>query len=347
MSRIRASVVGASGYGGAEAVRLLVGHPGVELVHVTAESQQGRVMSSLYPNLRQFVDQEMVAVDAGRIAQDSDVVIVSLPSGKAMHVVPGLLEQGCKVVDVAADFRLRDAALYPAWYKFDHQAPSLLAEAVYGLPELHRSAISNTRLLANPGCYPAASLLAVAPLVEAGVVAPKGIVIDAKSGISGAGRGGGGAIAYSEVNENARAYGVAGHNHTAEIEQELSALAGEAVKVVFTPHLIPMTRGILATVYAPLSRELSQAEALDIYDASYRDAPFVRVLRDALPETKATLGSNFCDVTVRLDARTHTAIAIAAIDNLGRGAAGQAVQNLNLMCGLPECAGLMLPGLYP
>lgn len=347
MSRIRASVVGASGYGGAEAVRLLVGHPGVELVHVTAESQQGRVMSSLYPNLRQFVDQEMVAVDAGRIAQDSDVVIVSLPSGKAMHVVPGLLEQGCKVVDVAADFRLRDAALYPAWYKFDHQAPSLLAEAVYGLPELHRSAISNTRLLANPGCYPAASLLAVAPLVEAGVVAPKGIVIDAKSGISGAGRGGGGAIAYSEVNENARAYGVAGHNHTAEIEQELSALAGEAVKVVFTPHLIPMTRGILATVYAPLARQLSQAEALDIYDASYRDAPFVRVLRDALPETKATLGSNFCDVTVRLDARTHTAIAIAAIDNLGRGAAGQAVQNLNLMCGLPECAGLMLPALYP
>ena len=347
VSKIRVSVVGASGYGGAEAVRLLAGHPNVELMHVTAESQQGRAMSSLYPNLRHFVDQEMVAVDTGCIGRDSDVVIVSLPSGKAMELVPELLEQGCKVIDVAADFRLRHAALYPTWYKFDHQAPSLLAEAVYGLPELHRTAISRTRLLANPGCYPAASLLAAVPLVKAGVAATRGIIIDAKSGISGAGRGGGGAIGYSEVNENTRAYGVAGHNHTAEIEQELGCLAGEAVKVVFTPHLVPMTRGILATVYVPLASELSQADALDIYEDSYRDAPFVRVLHDALPETKATLGSNFCDVTVRLDARTGTAIAIAAIDNLGRGAAGQAIQNLNLMCGLPECTGLMFPALYP
>ena len=347
MSKIRASVVGASGFGGAEAVRLLACHPHVELVHVTAESQRGRVMSSLYPNLRHFVDQEMVAADAERVGRDSDVVIVSLPSGKAMHLVPGLLEQGCKVVDIAADFRLHDAALYPTWYKFDHEAPSLLAEAVYGLPELHRAAITKTRLLANPGCYPAASLLAAAPLVQAGVVKASGIVIDAKSGISGAGRGGGGSIGYSEVNENTRAYGVAGHNHTAEIEQELSGLAGEVVKVVFTPHLVPMTRGILTTVYAPLAGDLSQGDALDLYDAAYGDAPFVRVLRDALPETKATLGSNFCDVTVRLDPRTGTAIAIAAIDNLGRGAAGQAIQNLNLMCGLPECTGLMLPALYP
>jgi N-acetyl-gamma-glutamyl-phosphate reductase len=347
VSKIRTSVVGASGYGGAEAVRLLAGHPHVELVHVTAESQQGRLMSSLYPNLRHFVDQEMVAADAERIGRDSDVVIASLPSGKAMQLVPELLEQGCKVVDIAADFRLRDAALYPAWYKFDHQAPSLLAEAVYGLPELHRTAILKTRLLANPGCYPVASLLAAAPLVQAGVVKATGIIIDGKSGISGAGRGGGAAIGYSEVNENTRAYGVAGHNHTAEIEQELSALAGEAVKVVFTPHLVPMTRGILTTVYAPLACDLSQSDALDIYEDLYRDAPFVRVLRDALPETKATLGSNFCDVTVRLDARTGIAIAIAAIDNLGRGAAGQAIQNMNLMCGLPECTGLMLPALYP
>jgi N-acetyl-gamma-glutamyl-phosphate reductase len=264
-----------------------------------------------------------------------------------MQLVPDLLEQGCKVIDIAADFRLRDAALYPAWYKFDHQAPSLLAEAVYGLPELHRTAILKTRLLANPGCYPVASLLAAAPLVRAGIVTHAVIIIDAKSGISGAGRGGGGTIGYSEVNENTRAYGVAGHNHTAEIEQELSGLAGEAVKVVFTPHLVPMTRGILTTVYAPLACDLSQSDALDIYEDLYRDAPFVRVLRDALPETKATLGSNFCDVTVRLDARTGIAIAIAAIDNLGRGAAGQAIQNMNLMCGLPECTGLMLPALYP
>ena len=348
MSKIKASVIGASGYGGGEAVRLLASHPHVDIVHVTAESQQGRAMSSLYPNLRRFVDQEMIAVEAERIGRESDVAFVSLPSGKAMDLVPALLEQGCKVIDIAADFRLRDASLYPTWYKFEHTAPSFLAEAVYGLPELHRDAITKTRLLANPGCYPAASLLAVAPLVQAGVVGPAGIVVDAKSGISGAGRGGGGGFGYSEMNENVRAYGVAGHNHTAEIEQELSGLAGVPVQVVFTPHLIPMTRGILATVYAPpLADGLSQEEALGLYDNYYGDAPFMRVLHDALPETKATLGSNYCDVTVKIDARTRTAIAIAAIDNLGRGAAGQAVQNMNLMCGLPESAGLLYPALYP
>ena len=347
MSKIKTSVIGASGYGGAEAVRLLTSHPHVDIVHITAESQQGRVMSSLYPNLRHFVDQEMVAVDVERIGRDSDVAFVSLPSGKAMHLVPALLEQGCKVIDIAADFRLREASLYPVWYKFEHEAPSFLAEAVYGLPELHRDAIAETRLLANPGCYPAASLLALAPLVRAGVVRPAGIVIDAKTGISGAGRGGGGGFAYSEVNENVRAYGVAGHNHTAEIEQELSGLAGEAIQVVFTPHLIPMTRGILATAYATLAGDLSQEEALSLYDESYGNAPFMRVLHDALPETKATLGSNYCDVTVRIDTRTRTAIAIAAIDNLGRGAAGQAVQNMNLMCSLPETSGLLFPALYP
>ena len=347
MSKIRVSVIGASGYGGAEAVRLLASHPYADIVHVTAESQQGRAMSSLYPNLRHFVDQEMIALDAERIGRESDVAFVSLPSGKAMHLVPALLEQGCKVVDLAADFRLRDASLYPVWYKFKHEAPSFLAEAVYGLPELHRAAIAETRLLANPGCYPAAALLASAPLVRAGVVRSADIVIDAKSGISGAGRGGGFGFGYSEVNENARAYGVAGHNHTAEIEQELSGLAGEAVQVVFTPHLIPMTRGILATVYAPLADDLSQEEALSLYDNCYGAAPFMRVLHDALPETKATLGSNYCDVAVRVDTRTRMAIAIAAIDNLGRGAAGQAIQNMNLMCGLPERAGLLFPALYP
>ena len=218
---------------------------------------------------------------------------------------------------------------------------------MYGLPELHRDAIAETRLLANPGCYPAAALLAAAPLVRAGVVRPAGIIIDAKSGISGAGRGGGGGFGYSEVNENVRVYGVAGHNHTAEIEQELSGLAGQTVQVVFTPHLVPMTRGILATVYAALADDLSQAEALSLYDDCYGGAPFMRVLHDALPETKATLGSNYCDVTVRIDTRTRTAIAVAAIDNLGRGAAGQAIQNMNLMCGLPESAGLLFPALYP
>jgi N-acetyl-gamma-glutamyl-phosphate reductase len=344
---IKASVIGASGYGGAEAVRLLTSHPQVDIVHVTAETQQGQAMSKLYPNLRRFVDQTMIGADVERIARDSDVVFVSLPSGKAMHLVPAMLEQDCKVIDIAADFRLHDASLYPTWYKFDHIAPGYLAEAVYGLPELHREAIAKTRLLANPGCYPAASLLALIPLLKAGKVKTAGMIIDAKSGVSGAGRGGGGGFGYAEVNENLSAYGVAGHNHTAEIEQELSTIAGSAVRVVFTPHLVPMTRGILATVYAPLNSALSNQEALNIYTETYSDAPFVRVLDDVLPQTKATLGSNYCDIAVRIDARTDMAIAIAAIDNLGRGAAGQAIQNMNLMFALPETTGLQFPGVFP
>ena len=348
MNKIRASIIGASGYGGAETVRLLTSHPQVEIVHVTAETQQGQVMSHLYPNLRHFVDQTMIASDdAERIGRDSDVTFVSLPSGKAMHLVPALLEQDCKVIDIAADFRLHEASLYPTWYKFTHIAPDYLAEAVYGLPELHRDAIRRTRLLANPGCYPVASLLALIPLLQAGVIHTTGIVIDAKSGISGAGRGGGGGFGYAEVNENVRPYGMPGHNHIAEIEQELSALADTAVRVVFTPHLIPMTRGILATVYATSVHDLQQEEALRLYDEAYEAMPFVRVLHNAFPETKATLGSNYCDVTVRIDTRTSTVIAMAAIDNLGRGAAGQAIQNMNLMFGLPEISGLHFPGVFP
>ena len=347
MKKIKASVIGASGYGGAEAVRLLTMHPEVEIIHVTAESQQGQSMSGLYPNLRGFVDQTMSAVDPERIGRDSDVTFVSLPSGKAMHLVPTLLQQGSKVIDVAADFRLRDAALYPTWYKVTHTAPEYLAEAVYGLPELHRAAIAKTRLVANPGCYPVASLLALLPLLRAGVIQTTGITIDAKSGVSGAGRGGGGGFGFSETNENVRAYSVTGHNHVAEIEQELSGVARSPMRVTFTPHLIPMTRGIFATVYAQLARQLSEADALRLYQEAYRGEPFIRVLHDTLPQTKATLGSNYCDVTVRIDTRTGTAVGLAAIDNLGRGAAGQAVQNMNLMFGLPETTGLQFPGLFP
>ncbi len=347
VQKIKASVIGASGYGGAEAVRLLATHPQVDIVHVTAETQQGRDMSALYPNLRRFVDQTMVAIDAERIGHDSDVTFASLPSGKAMHMVLPILEQGSKVIDIAADFRLRDASLYPTWYKFDHVAPEYLGEAVYGLPELHRDAITQTRLLANPGCYPAAALLALIPLMRARQVRTSGIIIDAKSGVSGAGRGGGGGFGYAEVNENLRAYSVIGHNHTAEIEQELSGIADAPVQVMFTPHLVPMTRGILATVYAPLTDTLRESDAIGLYEETYGAEPFVRVLHDALPETKATLGSNYCDVTVKIDARNQAAIALAAIDNLGRGAAGQAVQNMNLMFGLPETMGLEFPGVFP
>jgi N-acetyl-gamma-glutamyl-phosphate reductase len=345
---IKVSVIGASGYGGAETVRLLATHPQVQLVHVTAETQKGAAMSSLYPNLRGFVDQTMIEANPECIGRDSDITIISLPSGMAMALVPELLKQGSKVIDVAADFRLKQADLYPQWYKVTHTAPEYLGEAVYGLSELHREAIARARLVADPGCYPAASILALAPLLRAGKVQPQGIVIDAKSGVSGAGRGGGGGgLGFSETNENIKAYSVVGHNHTAEIEQELSGLAGTSVQIVFTPHLIPMTRGILVTAYAPLASDLSDAKALNLYQQTYAHEPFVRVLDSMLPETKATLGSNFCDVAVRVDQRAGMVIAIAAIDNLGKGAAGQAVQNLNLMCGLPEETGLRFPGLYP
>ena len=346
MKAIKVSVIGASGYGGAETVRLLATQPQVQLVHLTAETKKGAAMSSFYPNLRGFVDQMMVEADLERIGNDSDVTIVSLPSGMAMALVPELLKQGSKVIDVAADFRLKQAELYPQWYHVTHTAPEYLSEAVYGLTELHREAIAQARLVADPGCYPAASILALAPLLQAGKVRLQGIVIDAKSGVSGAGRGGGG-LGFSETNENVKAYSVVGHNHTAEIEQELSGIAGTSVQVVFTPHLIPMTRGILVTAYAPLATDLSEPEALDLYQQTYAREPFVRVLDRVLPETKATLGSNFCDVAVRVNQRVGVAIAIAAIDNLGKGAAGQAVQNLNLMCGLPEETGLRFPGLYP
>jgi N-acetyl-gamma-glutamyl-phosphate reductase len=347
VKKIKVSVIGASGYGGAEAVRLLSTHPEVEIVHVTAESQQGQTMSGLYPNLRSFVDQTMIAVDAERIGRDSDATFVSLPSGKAMDLVPSLLRQGSKVIDIAADFRLRDASLYPTWYKVTHTAPEYLAEAVYGLPELHREKLKKARLVANPGCYPAASLLALLPLLRAGVVQLTGIVVDAKSGVSGAGRGGGGGFGFSETNEDVRAYSVTGHNHIAEIEQELTEVAKAPVRISFTPHLIPMTRGILATAYAPLKKQLTEAEAMALYQETYQHEPFIRVLNDTLPRTKATLGSNYCDIAVKIDTRTSTAIAIAAIDNLGRGAAGQAVQNMNLMFELPETAGLHFPGLFP
>jgi N-acetyl-gamma-glutamyl-phosphate reductase len=346
---VRVSVVGASGTGGAETVRLLATHPGVRLAHVTAETRQGQALADLYPNLRGFVDLRTEAVDPVALARDSDVVIVSAPSGKSMALVPDLLERGARVIDVGADFRLRDPAQYPAWYRFEHAAPRALAEAVYGLTELYRGQIREARLVADPGCYPAAALLALVPLVRAGAVGSRGIVLDAKSGVSGAGRGGGGGHLFSDTNEDLRAYGVPGHQHTAEIEQELSrAAASGQARVTFVPHLVPMTRGILVTAYAPLGRALESGDAAALYREAYAGEPFVRLLPDgALPRTKATVGSNYCDLAVRIDARTQTAIAIAALDNLGKGAAGQAVQNLNVMCGFPEETGLRTPGLYP
>ncbi len=344
--RARVSIIGASGYGGGELVRLLCGHPHVDLVHLTAESRKAEAYSEVFPNLRGFVAHVTEDADVEAIGADSDIVFFALPNGMAMTMASRLGDR-VKVVDLGADFRFRDPGTYAAWYKTPHAAPTLLAEAVYGQPELHREEIKASRIVGNPGCYPTAALIAVAPFVQNGVVKRDGIIVDAKSGVSGAGRGASLGTHFSEVNENVKPYSVAAHRHTPEIEQEVAALAGGPMSVTLTPHLIPMTRGILATVYLRLAHSMTTAEAEGILMEAYAREPFVRVLPGGLPQTKATFGSNYCDVAVRVDARAGVAIVMAAIDNLVKGASGQAIQNMNLMCGYPERAGLEAPPLFP
>ncbi len=344
--RIRVSIVGASGYGGGELVRLLCGHPEVVLAHLTAESRKAEAYGEVFPNLRGLVTHVTEDADLETIGGDSDVVFFALPNGMAMTMVPKLGPR-VKVVDLGADFRFRDPATYQQWYKTPHAAPDLLAAAVYGQPELHREQTRSSRIVGNPGCYPTAALIAIAPFVQAGVVVRNGIIVDAKSGVSGAGRGASLGVHFSEVNENVKPYNVAAHRHTPEIEQEVAALAGAPMPVTFTPHLIPMTRGILATVYLRLVHALTTAEAEGILLEAYAREPFVRVLPGGLPQTKATFGSNYCDVAVRVDARGGVMIVMAAIDNLVKGASGQAIQNMNIMCGFPERMGLEGPPLYP
>lgn len=342
---IRVSVLGASGYTGGELVRLLSGHPAVELVHLGAFQHEGRPMGAVFPNLRGVVDVTLEAADPGRVGRHSDVVFLALPHGAALRLVPELLAAGTRVVDLGADFRLKDPLAYARWYKQEHTASHLLAEVAYGLTELYRARVREARLVANPGCYPTAAILALAPLVQAGLVGGP-VMVDAKSGVSGAGRSPSAGTHFGEVNENVKPYNLGVHRHQPEMEQVLAEV-GAAVQVLFVPHLIPMTRGILATCYVPLSRATSQEAALALYREAYGGEPFVRVLEDELPQTKATYGSNFCDVTVRVDGERQLAVAVAALDNLVKGAAGQAVQNLNVMFGLPETEGLQNPGLFP
>ncbi len=343
---VRISIIGASGYGGGELARLLAGHPEVELVHLTADSKAGEAMAVLYPNLRSFTEQVTTALDVVQVARDSDVVFIALPNGRAMELAPAIAPRA-RVVDLGADFRFRDSAIYEQWYKTPHAAPGLLEVSAYGLTEFHRAEIRRTPIVGNPGCYPTAALLATIPFLQSGRVSARGIILDAKSGVSGAGRAATMGTHFAEVNENVRPYSVSGHRHTPEIEQELSAQTGGPVAVTFTPHLIPMTRGILVTAYLPLTGRLSAKEATAILHEAYAAEPFVRVLDGELPQTKATSGSNFCDVAARVDGHSGTLIAMAALDNLVKGASGQAVQNMNVMCGFPETMGLRVPGLYP
>jgi N-acetyl-gamma-glutamyl-phosphate reductase len=302
----------------------------------------------VFPSLTGFVDLTCRALDPEWLASEAEFVFLALPHKASMAVGVDLLKRGVRVLDLSADFRLKDPAAYRTWYGFDHAAPALLGEAVYGLPELHGEALAAARLVAVPGCYPTSAILGLSPLLANGLTDLETIVIDSISGVSGAGRKPELPTHFSEVNESLKAYGVAKHRHTPEIEQELSGVAGHAVTVTFTPHLAPLTRGILTTITARLRGSQSTGDLLGVYREFYRGRPFVRVLEDGrLPETKHVLHSNLCDVGLVSDPRTGRVIVVSAIDNLVKGASGQAVQCFNLMAGLDERAGLWIPGLFP
>jgi len=340
---IQVGIAGATGYSGVELLRLLGGHPEVALVLAGTESYVGQELGAVYPHLGGRVSLLGREATPEALASECDVVFTALPHGVPMKLAPAVLAAGKRLIDLGADFRLKDAAAFEAWYKHKHEATDLLAEAAYGLPELYRNQIREARLVGNPGCYPTSCALAAAPLLKAGLVETRGIIFDSKSGVSGAGRGVNLGVHYCEVNENSKAYNIAGgHRHTPEIEQTLTELAGRPVVVSFTPHLVPMTRGILTTAYFNLKDDRSTEELLALYREFYMDEPFVRV-RPAgdLPTTKQVWGSNYCDIGLQVDRRTGRVLVIAVIDNLVKGAAGQAVQNMNLLFGLPETTGLL------
>jgi N-acetyl-gamma-glutamyl-phosphate reductase len=342
---LRVGVVGASGYTGAELLRLLAGHSGLEPVVATSREFVGKDIVSVYPNLSAYAGRPFDALDAEKL-EGLDLVFLALPHGASMELGARLAAAGTRVVDLSADFRLTDADAYPQWFGAAHTAPEWLGKWAYGLPELHRDEIKGHQAVANPGCYPTAALLALAPLVREGLVEPDSIVVSAASGVSGAGRGLNPGMHFSHIDANFKAYAVPGHKHTPEIEQELSRLCGSDVKITFVPHLVPMPRGLLATCTARLAAGADPTRVAEAPAAMYASEPFVRATT-APPETKYTTGSNTCHVWATADERAGRAVAIAAIDNLGKGAAGQAIQNANLMLGLPETLGLSAEGLYP
>jgi N-acetyl-gamma-glutamyl-phosphate reductase len=341
------AVVGASGYTGVELLRLLAGHPQVAVTCVTSRQQAGQPLSAAFPALAGIYDLHFEALEPAELSGRAEVVFLAVPHQAAMGMVPQLLAAGFRVVDLSADYRLRDAAVYAEWYE-PHQTPELLGEAVYGLPELYREQIKGARLVANPGCYPTSAALALTPLLRHRLIDPATLIIDSKSGTSGAGRAAKVETLYCEVNEGFKAYGLPRHRHTPEIEQTLSAVAGQPVTISFTPHLVPANRGILSTCYASLVGEPSLSDLVALYRREYAGEPFVRVLpAGTLPNIGHVRGSNFCDIGLAVDPRTRRVVAVAVIDNLVKGAAGQALQNMNLMLGCVEDAGLRGAPLFP
>lgn len=342
-AKIRACLVGISGYAGMELARLLAGHPEIELAMACSRQEAGRRLGDYYPFLADLPGSDvLIEPYEPERAATCDLAFLAVPAGTAMRMAPELLRRCVKVVDFSADYRLTDAAVYQEWYGCEHASPGLLAEAVYGLPELNALAIAGARLVANPGCYPTASILGLMPALKHDLIEPAGIIIDAKSGASGAGRKAAVQTLFCEISDNFRPYGVPRHRHTPEIEQILSGIAGRNLILGFTPHIVPMKRGILATIYANAARpDLSLADIHRAYREFWAEAPWVRVLKPGcLPETGHVRGSMFCDIAVSMDERTGRIIIFSAIDNLCRGASGQALANANLMCGLPLNRGL-------
>lgn len=339
---IKAGIIGATGYAGAEIVRLLTGHPDAEIVWYGSRSYIEQPYADIYGSMFEIVTNRCDGEDLEKLAESVDVIFTATPQGYLSSVLTESILAKTKVVDLSADYRIRDAARYEAWYKIHHESPQFLEEAVYGLCEINRASIKEARLIANPGCFPTCSILSLYPLVKEGLIDPRGIIIDAKSGTSGAGRGAKVANLFCEVNESIKAYGVTTHRHTPEIEDQLGYACGQEITLTFTPHLVPMNRGILVTAYAPLTEGVTQAMIDDAYARCYQGEPFVRVMPGSrAPETRNVKGSNYADVNAVIDSRTNRAVVMGAIDNLVKGAAGQAVQNMNLLCGLEETEGLM------
>ena len=347
-TKVKVGIIGATGYAGAELVRLLLQREDVEIVWYGSRSYVGEDFSSIYRNVAHLVDEPCKDDDMAKLAELADVVFTATPQGFCASQVTEEVLSKTKVIDLSADFRIKDVKVYEKWYKLNHPAPQLIQEAVYGLPELNRDKIKEARLIANPGCYPTCSFLTLYPMVKEGVVDTGTIIIDAKSGTSGAGRSAKVPSLYCEVNENIKPYGVASHRHTPGIEEQLSYVAGKPVFISFTPHLVPMNRGILVTAYGSLARPVTTEEIKDIYEHYYGGEYFVRPLKPGMvPQTRWVEGSNFADIAFQVDERTHRLVMMGAIDNMVKGAAGQAIQNMNLMFGLPEDTGLKQIAVFP
>lgn len=345
---IDVGIIGASGYTGAELMRILHGHPEARVNYVTAHAHANQKVCSLYPHLHTYANISFEEFEPGKAAERAELHFVALPHGKALEVVPALLERGCGVIDLSADYRFDEASTYEAWYEVEHTSPELLGKAVYGLPEVFREKIPGAELVAVPGCYPTAAVLALAPLAAKGYPGVDGAVIDAKSGVSGAGRSLSLAAHFAQADESVKPYNVGKHRHTPEMEAALSSLAGSPVGLIFTPHLVPMSRGILATCYVRVGKGVEDGEIKEAYEAFYAGSPFVVLLGgDAFPETKAVAGSNFCHIGWRLDREKGMLTVASAIDNLVKGASGQAVQCMNIMRGWDEETGLEALGIFP